>query len=205
MSANWRVKMKDQRAKKKQGIQLLFDRVKLLIEIKSDPEFLSDCESRNVEPLDEIENEVSDVGHPFGVLESVMTRYPKKADWSKKLTVLIAEIIEKQKRGPINRPKYKDVATRQEKTIEKLQQELKSKETDSNRVKLMASGAKTESGAVLPVDLSAKATQTVRAVDWEKIASRQKKEIEELKRTIKEKEKTIENLRNVLERNVVIA
>jgi chromosome segregation ATPase len=123
----WRLKMKEQRELKKQGCSLLYHRIKLLVDIENDVDFLEECESQSVEPLDQLDNELEDVGHRYLLLKAVYNEFPKESDWKKRLELLIAEIKEKQKRkstGERETISWKKRAEELQKENERLRREL---------------------------------------------------------------------------------
>ena len=127
---SWRTKMEEQRQLRSQGAEVLYDRMKLLREIENDDAFGSWCDDHGKLPIDELDNELGDVGYGFNDLTTVMEHYPEKSDWSKKLTSLIAAVMEaerakrKEARGESGtRTSWKEIAEERQLQIDALERE----------------------------------------------------------------------------------
>lgn len=125
-NVKWEMKMNEQRDLRRQGITLLFQRVKLLIEVYNDAAFRGWCEQNKVVELDYLDAELSDVAACFLTLKSVMESYPNESDWqSKNIRELMAEAIESQKtdRQGAERISWKERCLAAEKECERLRAE----------------------------------------------------------------------------------
>lgn len=119
--------MEEQRNLREKGSQMLHKRVKLLIEIEHDPEFIARCVDEKVNHLDELDAEVAEINASYLTLKAVMDHYPKEADWVKRLSSLIAEIKESQKRKrgvDPDRISWKERCLAAEKECERLRADL---------------------------------------------------------------------------------
>jgi hypothetical protein len=120
------MKMSTQRELRKQGIQLLFDRVKLLVEIETDPEFVVWCEEMGVAVFDALDEELTDVACEYLTLRAVMDAHPAVGDWRKgDLRQLIAATLQKDKRERTREtPSWKERCLAAEKECERLRGEV---------------------------------------------------------------------------------
>jgi hypothetical protein len=126
--ASWRMKMLEQRQLKVKGAGLIYLRISLLIKICDDEEFQADCDSRDVERYDILDDELDDVGFDFLTLRRVWELNPSEDVWtSKSLRVLVAESVKKDrpsKENPAQRLSWKDRCRDLEKECERLRAAL---------------------------------------------------------------------------------
>jgi len=123
----WRLKMRQQRELKSEGMLGLYKRVQLIAEIHRDHDYSDDCASRNVEPLDELDNEVSDTALSAATLMAVIEYFPHEDDWKKgNIQMMAAEVVESQHAPTAARPKksWKEEALRLKAELERLQRAL---------------------------------------------------------------------------------
>lgn len=81
-----------------EGAGLLYDRVKLLMEVHDDPEFRSDMQAREQDVYEFLDQKVGDTGQPYLVLVAVMDEFPDKRQWQGQLLQrMIAEIMERDR------------------------------------------------------------------------------------------------------------
>lgn len=96
MSQNesWRLKQKKARDLKSQGMGLVFDRVDLYILIEDDQEFIDDCDSRGIAPVEHLDSELMDTGFRYLSLKELVDYFPNKNEWEKRGTQsLMAEMM----------------------------------------------------------------------------------------------------------------
>lgn len=123
---NWRTRMKKQRDLKQKGSQILWQRVKLLIEIEEDSEFHDWCNDQGVDVYEQLDQEVAEINGSYLMLKAVMDAYPEEAAWEKRLDVLIAEVRNRQKKPRKDRESisWKERALAAERECERLRGEL---------------------------------------------------------------------------------
>lgn len=124
----WRLKLREQRELRTQGMTMLFRRTQLLTEIYKDKEYQDDCARRCVEPLDELDAEVSDTALDASVLMAVLEYFTKEEEWKKgNIQMMAAEVIE-ARRPPKEQPrigtKWKEEIAKLKAENERLKQEL---------------------------------------------------------------------------------
>ena len=123
---SWRLKLKEQRKLRSEGAKTLFDRVTILMQIELDQDFIDHCDSNGTNVYEQLDAEVADVGHGYGVLKAVMAEYPDRDQWGKSLAILVAEIREKRRRPTSGdeRVSWKQVAEERAREIERLRAEV---------------------------------------------------------------------------------
>lgn len=124
----WRVLMKDQRDMRKKGIALLYERVKLLVAIYEDAEFVAYCADAGFNELDQMDAELSDIGVSFLTLKAVLNQYPRVEEWQGgNIREMIAAVIDSQKTERARQvPSWKERALAAEKECERLHGEVES-------------------------------------------------------------------------------
>jgi len=123
----WSQLMSEQRQLKKQGISLLYQRIKLLIECYNNKGFLSHCVERGVNDIDVLDSELEDIAVGFLTMKAVFESYPKEEDWQRhSIRDLIAEVLNSQKRERDKSDKlsWKERALAAERECERLRAEL---------------------------------------------------------------------------------
>lgn len=142
---SWRLKMKEQRDLRSRGSELLYERVKLLMDVEADPDFTAYCDEQGVEPLDELDNEVAEIAASFATLKEVMRVYPKKSSWTKRLSAMILEIKESQKAArsgkEVERVNWRELAIERQKEIEHLRRDLELANVRIEELRAMVKGA----------------------------------------------------------------
>lgn len=121
----WELKMHEARELRKQGSELLFDRVNLLTECYEDADFRAWHESNQTNDLDFLDGELSDTAATFLTLHAVLMKYPDRESWIKhNIRDLIAEVIELDKKPrERNVPSWKEKCIAAEKECERLRVE----------------------------------------------------------------------------------
>lgn len=125
---SWKVDLNEARAMRKQGAELLHQRVSLLVKVYNDPAFQAHCAETEVNDLDFVDNELADTAATFLTLKAVLDAYPNAEDWSKhNIRDLIATVIESQKK-PSGRQtmSWKEKCLAAEKECERLRAENES-------------------------------------------------------------------------------
>lgn len=126
---NWKVALSEARTLKKKGIEMLYDRVKLLVDVFNDAAFIAQCEEDGTEPFDILDDALSDIGHGFRTMKAVMNEYPNKTDWVRHdLRNLMAMAVEKHRKAsdPKDRVDWKALAERYKAECEVLRNEIES-------------------------------------------------------------------------------
>lgn len=95
----WSQKLAETRHLKSKGAALVYDRVKLYQEIYRDDEYIADCDQREVNPEDELNEECGDLCCGVLVLFQVLKTFPAKDEWQRRrLEHMVAEVVERNKR-----------------------------------------------------------------------------------------------------------
>lgn len=125
---NWEQKMHQQRKLRKKGSELLFDRVRLLIECYEDKGYREWHRENGTDEIEYLDEELSDVAASFQTLRAVYEAYPDRESWVKhNIRDLMAEAIAKS-RQPKERtkPSWKAKCMDLQKENEQLRAELAS-------------------------------------------------------------------------------
>lgn len=129
----WEQKMKEARALRKQGSELLYDRVSLLVACYEDEEFRSWCAASEINDMTYLDDELSDVAATFLTLRAVLEAYPDRESWTKhNIRDLIDEAIDATKPEKLahSRKSWKAIAAELQAECERLRAEVASlKET----------------------------------------------------------------------------
>lgn len=132
MTNKWESSLDRQRMLKRQGIALLYERIKLLIEVYEDAAFRKWCEDSSVIDLDYLDAELSDVAVSFMTLRAVFIQHPNVDDWQGgNIRQMIADVIELQKVGRerVNVISWKERCLAAEKEVERLRFELQKRDS----------------------------------------------------------------------------
>ena len=89
----WEIKMNKQRELKKEGAGLLYDRMQLLIECYKDERFKDWCRDNNDTRVDYLNRELSDIGHEFLYLKTLVDNFPSREDWTSKSVQYMAAAV----------------------------------------------------------------------------------------------------------------
>lgn len=129
--AKWQDRLDSQREMKRRGLKLLYQRVKLLVEIYDDESFHKWCESEGVTDIEFLDSELSDVGMDFMTLRAVFDAYPREAHWiNGDIRQMVATVVEqskekrKKERGERETISWKDRCLRAEEECERLRGEV---------------------------------------------------------------------------------
>jgi hypothetical protein len=127
--AKWELKMKQARDLKKQGSEILFDRVSLLVACYNDSDFRAWAADQGTNELDFLDEELSDTAASFLTLKAVLDAYPEKESWTKhNVRDLIAQVLSDEKkkrdRDDAKRVSWKERALAAEQECERLRGEL---------------------------------------------------------------------------------
>lgn len=131
-TCKWESDLERQRLLKRQGIELLHERIKLLCHVYDDVDFRSWCDASGVIDLDYLDAELSDVAVSFLTLRAVLLQHPSVDDWKGgNIRQMIAEVLESQKpkRERTEVVSWKERALAAEKEIERLQFELQKRDS----------------------------------------------------------------------------
>ncbi len=129
MKNNWRTALDQQRKLKARGAELLWDRVKLLVQCYDDEDFRAWVFDQGSNELDYLDEELSDVAASFLTLAAVLKQYPNKEDWVRhNIRELIALVLDaerdKRKAEADPRISWKERALAAEREIERLKAEV---------------------------------------------------------------------------------
>lgn len=123
----WELKLKEARDLRSKGASMLFDRVSLLVECYNDPSFRKWHADNNLNELDVLDKEVSDVsGSTFLTVKAVFERFPDREDWVQSgFRDLTAKLmLEKKVDKQSTRVSWKDRALVAERENERLKAEI---------------------------------------------------------------------------------
>lgn len=124
----WELKLHQARELRKQGSEILFDRITLLVACYDDEGFRKWCADSETDELNYLDEEVSDVAATFLTLKAVLAEFPTKEEWLKhNIRVMIATVIANQKDAreeTMDRPKWKERALAAEAECERLRSEI---------------------------------------------------------------------------------
>ena len=128
---SWRMKLHDARQLKKQGTQVLFDRVKLLCECYADAEYRRWCEDQGEAVEDQLDAEVSDFCQSFLTVKAVYDANGDVDAWQRHgFAYLAHEVAESQRKESRPGISYKQLYQQALKEIERLRAEIETfKET----------------------------------------------------------------------------
>lgn len=95
----WSQKLATQREMRSKGAALIYDRMKILLEVFKDEEFLNHCMERERNAADLLDEEVADTCTDFLSLKCVIEYFPDKAIWQKeRLDQLVAKSLEMRRK-----------------------------------------------------------------------------------------------------------
>lgn len=127
---SWRLALDKQRKLRKRGAEVLWERVKLMVQCYEDEEFRSWVFGQGTNPEKFMDEELKDTGWEFSTLSSVFRECPEKEDWlANDFRVLIAQAKAKQRKErevETDKIKWKARALAAEKECERLRAELDS-------------------------------------------------------------------------------
>lgn len=125
----WSQKLASARQLREKAGGILYERLMLLKDVASDPDYREDCRVRDVNPEDEMDYEVSDTCASFHVLLLTLERFPERTIWERNLVKqLVAKVIDESqgtgKSYQEKRVSWKARAMEAQKEIERLSREL---------------------------------------------------------------------------------
>lgn len=91
----WEMKLASNRNLRKQSSSLLYDRVKLLVDVYNDMEFRRWCSDNHADELDYMDSEIDDTGIGFLTWMAVLEAHPNQEEWLRQnVRVLAAEAMD---------------------------------------------------------------------------------------------------------------
>lgn len=130
-SKKWELSMNEQRELRKQGAELLHQRVTLLVACYDDMVFRRWCEDGGKNDIDVLDEELSDVAINFLTAKAVLDAFPDAETWRvRNVRHMIAEVIESSRKSATTgeRISWKDRCLAAEKECERLRGELASRD-----------------------------------------------------------------------------
>lgn len=120
--------MEEQRKLRQRGLEMLHERVTILVRCYDDSDFRDWCATQDMDVYDFLDSELSDTAATFLTMKAVLDEYPRKEDWVKhNIRDLIAMAIESQRKTDAKsseRISWKERALAAEKECEKLRFEI---------------------------------------------------------------------------------
>lgn len=127
---NWQSRLKKARKLRKQGSEVLYERINLLCQCYEEEGFREWCETQGVNDIDYLDEELNDTAATFLTLKAVLAEHPRREDWvQNNIRDLIAKAIEaeksRMKANEIHRVSWKQRAIEAERECERLRAELR--------------------------------------------------------------------------------
>lgn len=95
----WSQKLATQRELRSKGAAMIYDRMKILLEVYKDDEFLNHCVELERNAADVLDDEVADTCADFLSLKCAMDYFPEKSQWQKeRLDQLVAKSLEMRRK-----------------------------------------------------------------------------------------------------------
>lgn len=96
---SWTQKLAAQRDLRSKGAAMIWERMKILMEVYKDDEFLGHCEENERNAIDLLDDEVADTCTDFLSLKATIECFPDQAQWQReRLDQLVAKAIEMRRK-----------------------------------------------------------------------------------------------------------